>query len=86
MDTNNLATIFAPNILHCLKPNQADSSRSEDRIDVINVVRCMIDHYQQLFNVSAELLDEVYVHMMDTYPEVLDRLLSKRDFITFPDE
>lgn len=89
MDSNNLATIFAPNILHCIKPgNQGKdfADRSEDRIDVINVVRIMIDHHKQIFTVSAELLDEVYVHMMDTNPEILDQLLSKRDFLVVSDE
>lgn len=42
---------------------------------------------------SAELLDEVYIHMMDTHPEVLDRLLRRRcqndeymTFFTFEEE
>lgn len=89
MDSNNLATVFAPNILHCIKPGSSrDTSgdRPEDRIDVINVVRILIDGYQQLFSVSAELLDEVYVHLMDSHPEVLDELLSKREDIAGADE
>nr|CAD7568142.1 unnamed protein product [Timema californicum] len=85
MDSNNLATLFAPNILHCIKPGStkeiiADSP--EERIDVINVIRTMIDHNQQLFKVPADLLDEVYVHMMDSHPEALDHLLRKRDIST----
>ncbi|XP_066997768.2 uncharacterized protein [Anabrus simplex] len=82
MDSNNLATVFAPNVLHCIKPGstkEMTSERAEERIDVINVVRTMIDHNKNLFHVSAELLDEVYVHMMDSHPDVLDQLLSKRD-------
>lgn len=87
MDSSNLATVFAPNILHCIKPGSKDSAdRPEDRIDIINVVRTLIDHYKVIFNVSAELLDEVYVHMMDTHPEALDQLLSKRDAIGAADE
>nr|CAD7258492.1 unnamed protein product [Timema shepardi] len=85
MDSSNLATLFAPNILHCIKPGStkeiiADSP--EERIDVINVIRTMIDHNQQLFKVPADLLDEVYVHMMDSHPEALDHLLRKRDIST----
>lgn len=82
MDSSNLATVFAPNILHCIKPGSSrDTSgdRPEDRIDIINVVRTLIDNYQQLFSVPAELLDEAYVHLMDSHPEILDQLLSKRD-------
>ncbi|KAJ8919389.1 hypothetical protein NQ315_016482 [Exocentrus adspersus] len=87
MDSNNLATVFAPNILHCIKPGSKDSAdRPEDRIDIINVVRTLIDHFRTVFNVSAELLDEIYVHMMDTHPEALDQLLSKRDGVGGADE
>lgn len=90
MDATNLATVFAPNILHCLKPGAAATKDgAEDRIDVINVVRTMIDHYSQLFTVPAELLDEVYIYMMDTDPDLLDRLLARRDIaspITVTDE
>ncbi|VEN64394.1 unnamed protein product [Callosobruchus maculatus] len=88
MDSNNLATVFAPNILHCIKPGakEGSSDRPEDRIDIINIVRTLIDHYKAIFNVSAELLDEVYVHMMDSHPEVLDQLLSKKDAVAAADE
>lgn len=87
MDSNNLATLFAPNILHSMTSTSVSkeslSSQScEERIDVINVIRSMIDHNKDLFQVSAELLDEVYVHMMDTHPEALDALLRKRDVMS----
>lgn len=32
-----------------------------------------------IFQVSSELMDEVYVHMMDSHPEVLDQLLRKKE-------
>ncbi|RZC43330.1 RhoGAP domain containing protein, partial [Asbolus verrucosus] len=89
MDSNNLATVFAPNILHCIKPGSSkdnSADRPEDRIDIINVVRTLIDHYKQLFSISAELLDEIYVHMMDSHPEALDQLLNKKDAIAGADE
>ncbi|XP_012534160.1 uncharacterized protein LOC105835425 isoform X2 [Monomorium pharaonis] len=82
MDTTNLATVFAPNILHCVKPNQVrseiSSERAEERIDVINVVRTLLEHTSTLFMVPAALLDEVYQHMMDTHPVELDIALSRR--------
>ncbi|XP_025835981.1 uncharacterized protein LOC108739746 isoform X2 [Agrilus planipennis] len=78
MDSNNLATVFAPNILHCNKPGAKDVEKPEDRIDVINVVRTLIDYNEKLFTISAELLDEVYVHMMDSHPEILESLLNRR--------
>lgn len=80
MDSANLATVFAPNILHCIKTSSSgkeSNERAEDRMDVINVIRSMIDHNRQLFHVSAELLDEVYTIMMEVNPEALDELLKK---------
>ncbi|XP_076620611.1 rho GTPase activating protein at 102A isoform X2 [Colletes latitarsis] len=81
MDTTNLATVFAPNILHCVKPGQrseVSAERAEERIDVINVVRALLEHATTLFTVPAALLDEVYHHMMDTHPAELDLALSRR--------
>ncbi|XP_063611958.1 uncharacterized protein LOC134785525 [Penaeus indicus] len=90
MDSSNLATLFAPNILHTVKPGTETMSTSdmathaEERIDVINVIRSMIDHNKELFQVSSELLDETYQHLMDTHPEALDLLLRRR--CTGPDD
>ncbi|KAK2579766.1 hypothetical protein KPH14_011103 [Odynerus spinipes] len=82
MDTTNLATVFAPNILHCVKPGQTrpevSAERAEERIDVINVVRALLEHASTLFTVPAALLDELYLHMMDTHPVELDLALSRR--------
>ncbi|XP_066146671.1 uncharacterized protein RhoGAP102A [Euwallacea fornicatus] len=87
MDSNNLATVFAPNILHCIKPGSKEiQDRTEDRIDIINVVRTLIDHYKEVFTLSAELLDEVYAHMVDSHPEALEQLLNKRDVFGAADE
>ncbi|KAK6620475.1 hypothetical protein RUM44_006876 [Polyplax serrata] len=86
MDSNNLATLFAPNILHCcsagtITKESLSAQSCEERIDVINVIRSMIDHNKSLFQVPAELLDEVYLHMMDTNPEAVDQLLRKREML-----
>lgn len=73
--------MFAPNILHCVKPGQrseVSAERAEERIDVINVVRALLEHATTLFTVPAALLDEVYLHMMDTHPADLDLALSRR--------
>ncbi|KAK3927087.1 Rho GTPase-activating protein 6 [Frankliniella fusca] len=85
MDSSNLATLFAPNILHCVPPgtgaaqgDELSAERAEERADTINVVRSMIDNSDFLFQVSAELLDEVYMHMMDSHPQALDQLLRRR--------
>lgn len=74
--------VFAPNILHCVKPGQARSEvsadRAEERIDVINVVRALLENASTLFTLSAALLDELYLHMLDTHPADLDLALSQR--------
>lgn len=35
-----------------------------------------------VLQVPAELLHEVYVHMMDSHPEALDQLLQRREMAT----
>jgi hypothetical protein len=43
MDSNNLATVFAPNILHCIPVDRMQQVTTdqeiEERLDVINVIR-----------------------------------------------
>lgn len=57
MDSTNLATLFAPNILHQVKPGvdalspSEMATQAEERMDVINVVRSMIDRNKELFDV-----------------------------------
>ncbi|XP_063991807.1 uncharacterized protein Rhogap102a [Diachasmimorpha longicaudata] len=90
MDITNLATVFAPNILHCVKPGQARSEvsaeRAEERIDVINVMRALLENSSCLFTLPAALLDELYLHMMDTDPADLDLALSRRAEEQCPEE
>jgi hypothetical protein len=54
------------------------AERAEERIDVINVVRALLEHVGTLFVVPAALLDELYLHMMDSHPAELDLALSRR--------
>lgn len=82
MDSNNLATVIAPNILHCNTPgNVASDEEAEERLDVINVVRTMIDHYEELFSVPPDVMNDVYTAMMDTYPQQLDYLFERKEYI-----
>lgn len=46
MDSNNLATVIAPNILHCINSDQLEDQEIAERADVINIIRIMIDHYE----------------------------------------
>lgn len=77
MDSSNLATVIAPNILHCIKSEQFEEQEMAERADVINIVRIMIDHFDDLFIVSSEDMNEIYTTMMDVYPQQLDYLLDR---------
>lgn len=77
MDSTNLATIIAPNILHCIKSDQLEEQEMAERSDVINIIRIMIDHYEDMFVVSTEDMNEIYTTMMDVYPQQLDYLLDR---------
>lgn len=62
MDSSNLATLFAPNILHAVRPGggsggvggdgQSTMEMAQQAEEVISVVRAMIDHNKALFEVS----------------------------------
>lgn len=57
MDSYNLATLFGPNILHKVKSSEKEYQvesleRAEERKDVIDVIKDMIDNYNQIFQVG----------------------------------
>lgn len=58
MDSRNLATMFAPNILHMHRAGAESASPSalaamaEERTNCTNVIRSMIDHNKELFEVK----------------------------------
>lgn len=58
--------------------SEVSVERAEERIDVINVVRALLEHSSSLFTIPAALLDELYLHMMDTHPAELDLVLTRR--------
>ena len=80
MDSSNLATVIAPNILHSnVGPTSvANEEEADERLDVINVIRTMIDHYEELFCVPVDVMDDIFTVMMDTYPQQLDYLCERR--------
>ncbi|CAH2088231.1 unnamed protein product [Euphydryas editha] len=79
MDAANLATIFAPNILHRNKPNEtASAEQLSERADVINVVRQLVERQAELWTLPAELLHEAYIHLAHSAPAHLDSLLLRR--------
>lgn len=75
MDSINLATVLSPNVLHDNQPGHtASESEAIDRLDVINVIRTMIDHCEELFAVPVDVLDDVYAQLMDADPRQVDEL------------
>ncbi|XP_041969088.1 uncharacterized protein LOC121725953 isoform X2 [Aricia agestis] len=79
MNAANIATIFAPNILHKNKGNEAAGSEQlSERTDVIDVVRTLVERQAELWTLPAELLHEAYVHLAHSAPAQLDALLLHR--------
>ncbi|XP_045778463.1 uncharacterized protein LOC123876295 isoform X4 [Maniola jurtina] len=80
MTAANLATIFAPNILHRNNPNEPASAEQllSERADVINVVRQLVERHSELWPLPAELLHEAYIHLAHSAPTHLDSLLLRR--------
>lgn len=84
MDSANLATVIAPNILHSNTDASsvvATDEQADERLDVINVVRTMIDHHEELFSVPADVMDDMYTVMMDSNPEQLDYIFDRKDCV-----
>lgn len=65
MDAHNLATLFGPNILHKAKGGafQVESlERAEERVEVISVVKEMIERQSDIFEVNAWILLLLLAH------------------------
>ncbi|KAE8299260.1 Rho GTPase-activating protein 6 [Larimichthys crocea] len=83
MTSLNLATIFGPNLLHKLKNSDKEFAvqsfaRAEESTTIISVVQRMIDTYDALFTVSADLQNEVLMTLLETDPDVVDYLLRRK--------
>ena len=69
MDAANLATIFAPNILHKSKTREfvvESADRLEERDDVINVVRVLIEKSDVMFQVGS--VYNMYISQILAFP------------------
>ncbi|XP_030379506.1 uncharacterized protein LOC115627815 [Scaptodrosophila lebanonensis] len=82
MDSSNLATVFAPNVLRDAAIKTAENREHEYMSDAINVIRTMIDHYEEIFKVPGEIIDVVYSQMLDECPEKLYALISSKVNVT----
>jgi hypothetical protein len=78
MEGYSLATLIAPNILPCMEggTTSTDHTLTKERRESIDVVNYMISNHQQLFDVTPELLHDVYLHLLDTQPEGVEGLLK----------
>ncbi|KAG7227647.1 hypothetical protein INR49_029408 [Caranx melampygus] len=82
MTSLNLATIFGPNLLHKQKKDKEFAvesfARAEESTAIISVVQAMIDSYNTLFMVPADLQNEVLMSLLKTDPDVVDYLLRRK--------
>lgn len=84
MTSLNLATIFGPNLLHKQKNSDKEFvveslARAEESTAIISVVQKMINTYDTLFMVPADLQNEVLMSLLETDPDVVDYLLRRKD-------
>ncbi|XP_041806439.1 rho GTPase-activating protein 6-like isoform X2 [Chelmon rostratus] len=83
MTSLNLATIFGPNLLHKQKNSDKEFAvqsfaRAEESTAIISVVQRMINTYDTLFMVPADLQNEVLMSLLETDPDVVDYLLRRK--------
>ncbi|XP_058040490.1 rho GTPase-activating protein 6 isoform X5 [Ahaetulla prasina] len=83
MTSLNLATIFGPNLLHKQKTTDKEftvqsTARAEESAAIIAVVQKMIENYEMLFMVPADLQNEVLISLLETDPDVVDYLLRRK--------
>uniref|UniRef100_A0AAV2K3B4 Rho-GAP domain-containing protein n=1 Tax=Knipowitschia caucasica TaxID=637954 RepID=A0AAV2K3B4_KNICA len=83
MTSLNLATIFGPNLLHKLKCSDKEFvveslARVEESTAIISLVQRMIDTYDTLFMVTADLQNEVLKSLLETDRDVVDYLLRRK--------
>uniref|UniRef100_A0A4W6CMH7 Rho GTPase activating protein 6 n=1 Tax=Lates calcarifer TaxID=8187 RepID=A0A4W6CMH7_LATCA len=82
MTSLNLATIFGPNLLHKQKKDKEFAvesfARAEESTAIISVVQRMINTYDTLFMVPADLQNEVLMSLLETDPDVVDYLLRRK--------
>ncbi|XP_008398705.1 rho GTPase-activating protein 6 isoform X1 [Poecilia reticulata] len=83
MTSRNLATILGPNLLHKQKSSDKEFSvqsfaHAEESSAIISVVQRMIDAYDMLFMVPADLQNEVLISLLETDSDVVEYLLRRR--------
>ncbi|QQP38360.1 Uncharacterized protein FKW44_018917, partial [Caligus rogercresseyi] len=82
MDSANLATLFAPNLLHSFKIDEKQAggpgARGDSSNDYISVTKLLIDSREAIFDIPVEQLHDLYVYLSENFPDLLDALLKRR--------
>ena len=102
MDATNLATLFAPNLLHAFGDeggpvavasstpskssgfapaaiiNALPAKQTPERMEFVSSIRLLIEKRDTIFELPAEELHDVYLYLLENFPEVLDALLRRR--------
>ncbi|XP_063043519.1 rho GTPase-activating protein 36 isoform X2 [Engraulis encrasicolus] len=78
MTATNLAVIFGPNLMQNDRELSSQGLGIEDSAAIISVTLFLIQHYQLLFTVSAELQQEVLMSLIQTDPDIIDYLLRRK--------
>ncbi len=89
MDTLNLATLFAPNLMHSFNEDLSSSKAgpvtaalNNERMDHVSALRLLIERRDLIYQVPSVELNEAYVYLNDHFPDVLDALLRRRSALT----
>ncbi|XP_065670599.1 uncharacterized protein LOC100215916 [Hydra vulgaris] len=85
MDSLNLATLMAPNILHRCKTYKSSNAyqvdealNPDDNKASIEIVTLMIDYNKELFKISASTHDKILRMLLVDDPETIDYVLRKK--------
>ena len=83
MDSLNLATLFAPNIMHSFNDDLSKGALSSqqissERMDHVSALKLLIERRDLIYQVPSVELNDAYVYLNEQFPDVLDALLRRR--------
>ena len=78
MDTLNLATLFAPNLMHSF----TDDLSKSNNMDHVSAFKLLVERRDLIYHVPSVELNDAYVYLNDTFPDVLDALLRRRSALS----
>ena len=84
MDILNLATLFAPSLMHSFNDDLTKSGTasmstlSSERMDHVSVLKLLVERRDLIYQVPAVELNDSYVYLNDRFPDVSDALLRRR--------